>query len=1628
MTAGHGGKVVRLRRRAVSTARPHAKPRFAEIRSRRSGAAGKAVPARPGAAGQLNGTQQGTITFSEFPDGSSITDQYQPSGIDFGGDSPFITDDGSNPTSPVLSGTPQFFGTITGTFVTPAGGPRTVNNFSLDVGYIDTPGSTEVVAYDSDGNTLDTVPIDDTGIVNVSISVPGIASFAVQSVDPSNPDSAGWAIDNVSFLGYSFLAGPPTADEQGAGPNESERGTTCYVLEPVNCATGTLADQFTDFSIPGRGIALSLARTYSSAAASNDGPFGFGWTDGYDMSLSTDQYGDVTIAQEDGSTVTFAPSPSGGFIAPERVLASLVQNPDGSYTFTRDASEDSFTFNASGQLTSETDLNGYTTKLAYAGGNLSTVTDPAGRTVRFGYSGSHVTSVTDPMGRKWAYGYDGGGNLTSVTDPVGRTWSFTYDSGHFLLTVTDPRGGVTTSKYNAAGQVISQTDPDGNTTTWSYSGDPTSVAGGTTTMTDPAGNVTVYDYTTLELMSVTTAAGTSAAATTNYTYDPASLGISSVTDPNGNVTTNTYDSSGNLLSTTDPLGNTTSYSYNSLNEVVTKTSPFGETTTYTYDGTGNRLSVTDAMGNATSYAYADAAHPADVTSVTNPDGDVTTYTYDADGNVASASTTPSASVTDTTAYAYDADGERTCQASPDATRAGVSCPAAGSPPAADTTATSYDADGEVTSVTSPDGQTASYQYDGDGNRTQLTDVGGHVTSYAYNGDNQLTKVTRPDGSTLTSTYDADGNQTSQSDGADDITGYTYDALGNVTSETSPLGQTTAYSYDPDGNRVSLTSPSGQATTYTYDAANELTGVNYSDGTTPAVSYSYDSDGHRSSMSDGTGITSYTYDADGHLTSVTSGTGATVSYGYDPAGLVTTLTYPNGQDVTRSYDGAGQLTSVSDWLGHTTRFSYDRDANLTTAAYPNGVTTTSAFDNADQLMSITDKTSSATLASFTYGRNSLGQVTSDSETGAVSGTRDYAYTQLGQLASDSTGTYAYNAAGDLTKLPGGITQAYNADGELTTRIQPASPAPPMTDQVQSANETSKAAKITSPAVTTKSASELVLAFISAGGPSGKTQKITSVTGGGLTWSLVARSNKQPGTAEVWQAHATKKLSAATITANLSAKGYDGAITIATFTGAASTAAAHASASGATGVPAVSLTTTAANALVWAAGQDPSHATARKTAAGQSLAHQYLASSQHDTLWAQKTAAIPAAHTTVKIADTAPTADKWDLAAVEITPTAAGSTSTTTYSYDKSGNLTSISPAGKTAVHLTYDQANRLTAYGSAASYSDDGDGLLMSETTGTTTTSFAWDQSGSVPVLLTAGATSYIYGSDSRPIEQITGSAPTYLLSDQQGSTRLLTSAAGAVTGTYTYSSYGSNISHTGTTTTALQYDGQYADAASGTQYLQARSYDPATAQFLTADPLASATGQPYQYAGGSPLTFTDPSGMLALPCSVAGELSGILDNLGDLDDILDNLSDLPHDAAMTLSALLREGDTPEIRSFAARLLPDAGKLAEDGPVRAVGRYAPVAGFALGVGADVLEGQGLGRAALTEGGASLGAAAGTDAGAAVGAVFCATATAATLGLGALTCPVFVIGGGAIGGLAGGWAGRKLGSLAADLNPW
>jgi YD repeat-containing protein len=72
------------------------------------------------------------------------------------------------------------------------------------------------------------------------------------------------------------------------------------------------------------------------------------------------------------------------------------------------------------------------------------------------------------------------------------------------------------------------------------------------------------------------------------------------------------------------------------------------------------------------------------------------------------------------------------------------------------------------------------------------------------------------------------------------------------------------------------------------------------------------------MTDGTGTTTNNWDSLGRLTSSTNGAGATVGYGYDLAGRITSITYPGTTGIVkRGYDEAGHLTDVTDWAGHTT---------------------------------------------------------------------------------------------------------------------------------------------------------------------------------------------------------------------------------------------------------------------------------------------------------------------------------------------------------------------------------------------------------------------------------------------------------------------------------------------------------------------------------------------------------------------------------------------------------------------------------------------------------------------------------------------------------------------------------------
>lgn len=727
----------------------------------------------------------------------------------------------------------------------------------------------------------------------------------------------------------------------GSGNAATNVAISC-VGDPVNCATGNFSETATDASVPGRGPGLKLTRTYNSAAAATPTPFGYGWSDSYAMSLSQSATGTVTIAQEDGSTVTFAPDGTGGYAAPAYVFATLVHEGDGTWTFTRRGTA-IFTFSPTGQLLSVSDPDGDTTTLTYGpSGNLERVTDPAGRSLTFAYgTGGLVSSVTDPAGNVTRYAYDTAGNLVSVTDPLGNVTAFGYGAGHLLDRVVTPGGGVTTVTYDGEGRAVAVVDPLGRTTAFSYST-------GKTTVTEPDGSTTEETFSDYELTSRTTEAGTPQAATTTYAYDPSTLSLTGVTNPDGNTTTYTYDAHGNVTSVTDPLGRVTRATYNAFDEPLTKTTPLGVTTTYTYDSRGNLLSVSTPLAGTAqvqtvTYVHGDPLHPGDVTAMVDPDGNTTTYAYDAQGDLVSV-TDP---LGDTTTYAYDVLGRETASTAPAGNVDGAER-------SASTTTYRYDALGRLLATTGPLGRTTTYTYDAAGNELSTTDPAGHTTTYAYDLDNELLRTTAPDGAVTTEAYDADGNVVSRTDADGHTTTYTYDARGEELSTTDPLGRTTTFTYDPAGNRLTATDPDGQVTTDAYNAANELVSISYSSATTPGVTYTYDADGRVVSMTDGTGTTTDTYDSLGRLVSSTDGAGQTVRYGYDLDDDVTAVTYPNGQTVTQGYDAAGHLTSVTDWLGHTSTFAYDANGQVTTERFGSDlpVADTYAYDAAGEVVSAT----------------------------------------------------------------------------------------------------------------------------------------------------------------------------------------------------------------------------------------------------------------------------------------------------------------------------------------------------------------------------------------------------------------------------------------------------------------------------------------------------------------------------------------------------------------------------------------------------------------------------------------------------------------------------------------------------
>jgi RHS repeat-associated protein len=824
---------------------------------------------------------------------------------------------------------------------------------------------------------------------------------------------------------------PDPRPEELYGPNNPGAPNYAHACsgKPVNCATGNETVSQTDLSTGGRGIPLTLTRTYNAQAAvaqSTPGLLGYGWSSSFSDHLSissTEGISVVTVVQANGSTVTFNGNGNpGALIAPKWAQAKLVLNGDGSYTYTLPTQE-TFHFDSSGRLLSEADRDGNATTLnRNAEGRLESVTDAAGRKMTLTYnSEGMIGSVKDPMGQTVKYTYEAG-NLTSVTLPGESSpkWQFKYDGSHRLTKATDGRGGTTTNEYDTSDRVISQTDPAGRTLSFEYG----TSNGGTpeTKITNHAtGAVTdeVFDD-GYELTSIIREPGLNIGTHEERAYDGAA-DLIEVVDGNAHATEYGYDGEGNNITEIDADKHETKWTYDGTHDVVTATTPDGETTRIKRDTHGNpEVIERPAPGSKTQLTKYDYNSLGELESITDPLERTWKYEYDSQGDRTGEIDPENARRT----WEYNGDSQPVVTVSP---RGNVT----GGEPAKYTTKTERDQQGRPLTVTDALGHKTKYTYNGNGDLETLTDPAGDKTKYTYDADNELTKVEQPNATATETGYDGAGRVISQTDGNKHTTKYVRNVFEQVQEIIDPKERKTVKGYDEAGNLTILVDAAGRRTTYTYDPANRLTEVSYSDEKTHAIKYEYNGDGARTHISDGSGETSYAYDQLDRMSESKDGHGDVAKYEYDLANELAKITYPNGKAVTRAYDKDGRLEKVTDWLEHATKFAYDPDSDLATTTFPSGTSNVDsyAYNEADQMSEVKMSKGTETLASLAYTRDSDGQLKTTTSKGLPGEeSLGYTYDPNNRLTKGGAIGYEYDAADNTTKVGTG-SYTYDKADEL-----------------------------------------------------------------------------------------------------------------------------------------------------------------------------------------------------------------------------------------------------------------------------------------------------------------------------------------------------------------------------------------------------------------------------------------------------------------------------------------------------------------------------------------------------------------------------------------------------------------------
>ena len=775
------------------------------------------------------------------------------------------------------------------------------------------------------------------------------------------------------------------------------------------------------------------------------------------------------------------------------------------------------------------------------------------------------------------------------------------------------------------------------------------------------------------------------------------------------------------------------------------------------------------------------------------------------------------------------------------------------------------------------------EYDKAGRVVKTTGADGSVTTVDYQ--------VEPSGTTTTTTRQSDGMATRTHS---DELGRTVATESNYRPSDGRIGdwrQTSAAGYDSSGRQTSSTDAAGKATTTTYDAYSRPSMVTGPDGTrsenrydavagattsalipagqdTPSVtsSQSVDENGNavavETAYGDGTpGSRQETrYDAFGRPQGSKGTSPFTIEHQYGPAGASSgdTVTYTGQSD-----QGAGQVRSA-----------YDRDAlgNTTgktlTEGGQNAAGWHSAYDTAGRVTKTTAPGTGTPAASSYNSANGLAETV----TRADGASGHYRYDALGRVTESWSSPAGQPDARDgqvrtaYDPLTGGISATWFAADEAGTKTS------------YSYNPDGSVKQRTDPGGKTTAYTYTDL---------GRIATVTDHTGAVTTYSYDPTTGRTTGAA---QARDGQRL--ATVSYAYDGSGRlttvdrgNGATSHYTYDDAGQTTGEKHTGPNGTLIAEHSYTHTPDGKLATDVASGPDGA---KTAAAYSYDRAGHLTGSHQTR-----GETPGQGELI-----GKTAYSYDLAgnlSGQTSTTATDGkekTSTTTYRHDTASRTTQITVDGQTK-EQTYDAAGRLTqgADGTRHAYNTSGQPTTTTTPDGTTVET-AYSPSGERATQTTTGpdgtrhtltyhpgtetdqdgaTATYLIG-HTRETRTLTGAGQDqgqqtgYYLTDQHGDKTHTLNPNGGTPSSTTYTDYGTPT----TTATAGQdaapaaragaitedpygYAGQYT-TPTGHQTLGTRLYSPAAAAFTTADAPTAGMLNPYTYATGDPVNYSDPTG------------------------------------------------------------------------------------------------------------------------------------------------------------------------------